>query len=190
MANPAISARLRYLNEAAHALSQNAPSTSKYLMSTCHALMFDNSLDQSESHKRKVCGACGHIIDLSLGDTVSIDTEIKSRKVRPRKSTGMKTVVYTCISCRRKTRHELGPAPTAIRKSPISISTFNPASSGTLNSSRQAPQSSSTNVGSKKRAKLRKQAGLGALLARSKESEARNSNAGFGLDLLDLMKKT
>ncbi|RFU31405.1 hypothetical protein B7463_g4933, partial [Scytalidium lignicola] len=198
MASAAVSTHLRYLNEAAHILSQSAPSTSKFLMSRCHTLMFDNSLDQSESHKRKVCGACGNIIDLGLEDRVRVDSrKARSRKgMREQQSSETRAVVYTCGSCGKKTRHSLNAAPTAIRKSPRSSNlAFLPASNPLLQSSSQTSITStpspglSANASSKKRAKTRKQAGLGALLAKHKESEARGASGGFELDLLDLMKK-
>lgn len=180
-------------------LSQTAPSTSKYLMSRCHALMFETGLDQPEAHKRKVCGSCGNIIYSSANDRITVD----SKKARPRKSlhgkktsTEARAVVFLCGCCGKETRHRLETAPPAIRKP---IKSFNSTSSA---ASDQLPQSSnrigvastppptlSTNASSKKRAKARKQSGLGALLAKHKESESR-ANSGFGLDLLDLMKKT
>jgi hypothetical protein len=48
--------------------------------------------------------------------------------------------------------------------------------------------SSPTTLATKKRIKARKQGGLEAILARQRATDSRES--GFGLDLLDFMKKT
>jgi hypothetical protein len=53
----------------------------------------------------------------------------------------------------------------------------------------RTPGSALANASSRKRAKFRKQGGLQALLAKSKEADTRGSAVGFGLDLLDLMKE-
>jgi hypothetical protein len=53
----------------------------------------------------------------------------------------------------------------------------------------KAPSSALANASSRKRAKIRKHGGLQALLAKSKEAGSHSSGGGFGLDLLDFMKK-
>jgi hypothetical protein len=52
----------------------------------------------------------------------------------------------------------------------------------------KAPGSASANASSRKKAKIRKQ-NLKDMLARTREDASHSSGGGFGLDLLDLMKK-
>lgn len=189
MASPALSARLRYLNDSAHLLVSTAPVTSKYMMSQCNSLMFEHNLEQSESQKRNVCGACGTIMILGWHGTLEVESQRFRRRnkgrleQRPRGET-TRAMVYTCGSCGRKTKQRLNiPAPVTRRKSQL-------PQAGPLSSMRHPSTPStapSANASSKKRAKTRKQGGLEAILAKYKAAESRGS--GFGLDLMDLMKK-
>jgi len=195
MATPELSARLRYLNDSAHLLAVTAPSTARYLMSRCNSLVFDNDLELSESHRRKVCGACGTIIIMGWEARV----EIFPRRGRRGKALGekeapprRKDLVYTCESCSRTTRFSIAPAASKARplKSASTSSTKNLipqlATPGT-STNVITPANPSPNSSSKRRAKTRKQSGLGAILANKKASEA--PKLGFGLDLMDFMKR-
>ncbi|KAI9640637.1 hypothetical protein NHQ30_010937 [Ciborinia camelliae] len=194
MADSELAARLRYLNESAHFLATSAPSTSKYLMSQCNSLIFDHEIEQSDSQKRKSCGACGAIVILGRDVKLEVKSE-SSKKQQPRKksagaSSEGKAIIYTCGSCNKRTRHRLDAAPAisrpkkgAVQHGAVSKSAPVPTQTIAIN----AIATPSTSASSKKRAKNRKLGGLGALLAKQKASEA--SSSGFGLDLMDLMKK-
>jgi ribonuclease MRP protein subunit SNM1 len=203
MASPTISARLKYLNDSAHLLVTTAPGTSAYLMSRCNGIMFANELDQNDAHKRHVCGACGNIMILGWTGTRQLES-LKAQKGRRNarstlqqsSSAKVKTVVYTCERCSRRTRQNIN---TAIPRSSKTLdTTYSPkasqivtplrATSLNTHSTSRTPSSASVNASSRKRAKIRKQGGLQALLAKNKETDTRGST-GFGLDLLDLMKK-
>ncbi|APA08507.1 hypothetical protein SS1G_02207 [Sclerotinia sclerotiorum 1980 UF-70] len=196
MADIELAARLRYLNESAHFLATSAPTTSKYLMSQCNYLMFEHEIEQPESRKRQSCGACGTIMILGWEGKLEVKSQSSNKKRYHKKpavaSSEQKAVIYTCGSCSKKTRHRLGPAPvvsrsemSTIQRGGVSKNGSVPAQSSTTTNITVTP---STNASSKKRAKNRKLGGLGALLAKQKASEA--SSSGFGLDLMDLMKKT
>jgi ribonuclease MRP protein subunit SNM1 len=204
MASPAISARLKYLNDSAHLLVTSAPGTSAYLMSRCNGLMFDNGLDQSDAHKRHVCGACGNIMILGWTGTRQLES-LKAQKgrrnarstIQQSSSEKVKTVVYTCQRCGRRTRQSINtniPRPsktldTTYLSKASQIATPLRAPSSETHSGTRTPSSASANASSRKRAKIRKQGGLQALLAKNRENDTRGSTGGFGLDLLDLMKK-
>ncbi|PQE33190.1 RNAse p rpr2 rpp21 snm1 subunit domain-containing protein [Rutstroemia sp. NJR-2017a WRK4] len=192
MESSELTARLRYLNETAHYLATSAPATSKHLMSQCNSLMFEAEIEQPEPQSRRSCLACGTIITSGWGGVAKVQptaSRKKSRKQESKKpSSREKSMVYTCASCFKTTRHRLEPAPPISRAKkaalpPVSVS--KPVATALNNPS--AP-SANANANSKKRAKTRKLGGLGALLANKKASEARSS--GFGLDLMDLMKQT
>ncbi|PMD35334.1 hypothetical protein L207DRAFT_436121 [Hyaloscypha variabilis F] len=167
MSSLELSARLRFLNDSAHLLVTAAPSTSRHLRSRCNALMSENELAPSETNKRDACGGCGTIAILGWEGTMHTESQSsQQKKIRlngqPAKQT--KTMVYQCKTCGRKTRLPLGTPSSATRRKPIS----------------SEPRF-------KKRAKARKRGGLEALLAARKPDSAAS---GFGLDLMDFMKKS
>ncbi|CAD6449310.1 aa13fd62-4a9c-4ebc-a0c6-02c8420710f9 [Sclerotinia trifoliorum] len=195
MADLELAARLRYLNESAHFLATSAPTTSKYLMSQCNSLMFDHEIEQPESQKRQSCGVCGTIMISGWEGKLEVKSQSSNKKLHRKKpavaSSEEKAVIYTCYSCNKKARHHLGSAPvvsrskmSAINRGAVSKNGSLPAQSSTTTNTTAMP---STSASSKKRAKNRKLGGLGALLAKQKASEA--SSSGFGLDLMDLMRK-
>lgn len=203
MVSPATSARLKYLNDSAHLLVTSAPGTSAFLMSRCNSLMFDNDLDPSGAHKRHVCGACGNIIILGWTGTRQLES-LKAQKGRRNarstmqqsSSAKVKTVVYTCERCGRRTRQSINTTiprssktldTTYLSKTSQIVTPLKSPLSG-AHSAAKTPSSASANASSRRRAKSRKQGGLQALLAKNRETDIRGS-AGFGLDLLDLMKK-
>ncbi|RDW66064.1 hypothetical protein BP6252_09699 [Coleophoma cylindrospora] len=188
MASSTLSARLRYLNESAHLLATAAPSTSRYLMSQCNALMFENEVEQPESHRRKVCGACGTVMVLGWAGHLEVETRrSKKKKASQAGVAKARAMIYTCDSCGRKTRHHFNNPPPPRRN--ISSQAAQPVASlsSSSTSANQLEAVPSANASTKKRAKSRKQGGLGALLAKQKASDQLSS--GFGLGLMDLMKK-
>ena len=190
MASPELPSRLRYLNDSAHLLASTAPEISKYLMSRRNALIFENNIEQSASQRREVCGACGAIMIIGWEGTLQIESQRSRRDKKGRRNgnaaTRAKAVVYTCESCGRETRHQLNDTPIrhkSVSSSSIALLASHQASLITSTANTATP---SANSSSKKRAKARKQ-GLEAILARQKATEAKTS--GFGLDLMDFMKK-
>jgi ribonuclease MRP protein subunit SNM1 len=189
MASAELLARLRYLNESAHLLAVGSPSTSRYLMLRSNSLMFDGSLELSDSQRQEVCGACGTIMVIGWQSSVRVE----SRRLRRQRGTytnpAAKEIVLKCELCDRNTRFNVDQiTPRRIVRrvdQAAKIATTRPtlqAESGPGNSNR-----GSANSNSKKRAKARK-GGLGALLANKKATDTRP--AGFGLDLMDFMKKS
>ncbi|KAM0312775.1 hypothetical protein ACHAO8_006056 [Botrytis cinerea] len=196
MADLELAARLRYLNESAHFLATSAPTTSKYLVSQCNSLMFDHEIEPPDFSRRKSCSACGTIMLLgsSEGKLEVKSQSFKKKPIRKRAKGGSrveKAMIYTCGSCNKMTRNRLDSAPVISRskKGAVqngAVSQTVPLPAQTLTANTMAPPS--TNASSKKRAKTRKLGGLGALLAKQKASQT--SSSGFGLDLMDLMKKS
>jgi ribonuclease MRP protein subunit SNM1 len=187
MASQELTARLRYLNDSAHLLATCAPATSKYLMAQCNSLMLDNDIELPESHKRKVCGACGTI--MILGWDSKLEVEQRRGRVRGKSVSGKagtdwaRAMVYECDSCGRKTRVNISTTPKAVPKQKHPL----PQTKHTL-SVNQASTNCSTSTPSRISTgkKRRKESGLEAILARQKATESR---APLGFDLLDFMKK-
>ena len=195
----ALSAQLKYLTDAAHLMAFTAPGCSSHLMSRGNLLMFSNDIDQSDTHRRHVCGGCGNIMTPGWATTVKneVKRQPKSRQTQKRKASAItqpteRSMVYTCDRCKRETRHVITTAPLprinprraeqprlASGEGPERISSTPQSQAGT-------PTMPSANASSRKRAKSRKQGGLQALLAKNKEA-SQSSSGGFGLDLLDLM---
>ncbi|KAL0941122.1 RNAse P Rpr2/Rpp21/SNM1 subunit domain-containing protein [Colletotrichum truncatum] len=183
---------LNFLNDAAHLLRAAAPETSAYLMGHHNELMFLNDIEQSDTRRQHVCGACGHIMIPGQGTTLKMETERALKKKRrgvktegskatePQQRSGMRKV-FTCGNCTHTTKISFPPPPPAVRRrvkaeslpSKIhqNVATIEQAKLPTANSS------------SKKRAKNRK-AGLQALLSQSKTS----SSGGRSLSLADFTR--
>jgi ribonuclease MRP protein subunit SNM1 len=204
MAIPAVSARLKYLNDSAHVLATASPRTSAYLMSQCNSIMFDNELDQSETQRRQVCGACGNIMVLGWTGTRQLQTTRTSRGKRSAKTyvevamgASTKVIIYSCELCGKHSRQNINNSLPRHSKTfnhqsslkPLHTPSRVPPNQSEAPSSSTTPSSTLANANSRKRAKVRKQGGLQALLSKSRETSSRGSAGGFGLDLLDLMKK-
>lgn len=195
MASTELSARLRYLNDSAHLLAITAPATSKYLMTSRNTLMFDRNIEQSEAQRRNVCGACGTIMVLGWDATMKMESQRRRRKKKSIDQSKdvqntTKAMVYECESCSRVTRFPIA-LPKPRNKIRLQRQTPSVGAGGTIPTQAKANPNPdiplSTNASSKKRAKARKQSGLEAILAKKKSSEA--SSSGFGLNLMDFMKK-
>ncbi|KAI9744901.1 MAG: hypothetical protein M1818_001826 [Claussenomyces sp. TS43310] len=203
MAAPVLSARLKYLNESAHLLAMTSRNTSAYLMSQCNSLLFDSELEQPASHQRRVCGACGNIMILGHTATMVLQpagargpTRVqKQRKAEIKNKDCTRSIIYRCAACARETRQSIDtPKPRAVRprkNAALALGSHAALAKSELDPRGQieSPGPSSANANSKKRAKSRKQGGLQALLAKNREAAARRPSRGFGLDLMDLMKK-
>ncbi len=207
MATPALSARLRYLNDAAHLLTTTSPATSSYMMSQYNKVAFDHDLTLPEARRREVCGACGNIMVIGWSCHAYPQAGLE-KETRPsegssaiRSSEGSPTrmnMIYECRICNRKTRQGFQKRNNEKQR---------PSRQGTLQSMPSRPidyavvtttstiqssiKPSSVNTGSKRRAKARKQSGLQAMLARAKaENTSSGPSGSFGLDLMDLMKSS
>jgi RNase P subunit RPR2 len=193
MVPPELSARFGYLNDSAHLLATTAPATSRYLMSRCNTLMFESNIEQSVAHRRKTCGACGTIMIAGWEGTVRMESQRPRLRGRIQKritQNPSKVMVYECESCSRITRFSI-PLPTPRNKiglpRPIHSLGAGVPSPSPAKDNPNANSTTSANSSSKKRAKARKQSSLEAILARKKASEAGTS--GFGLNLMDFMKR-
>lgn len=188
MSSPELWARLRYLNDSAHLLATVAPSTSRHLRSRCDALISEKELASSDAHRRNACGACGTI--MILGWEGTMQTEPRPSRRRTAQPDGQavkqtKALVYKCKTCYRKTRFPLSDPPEATRHKVTSSNSRVMSTSELL--TKPSPVSLAAKSNSKKRAKARKRGGLEALLA---AKETSREVSGFGLDLMDFMKKS
>jgi RNase P subunit RPR2 len=191
MESAALSTRLRYLNDSAHLLATTAPATSRHLVSRCSALIFEHELDLSEAQRRKACRACGTIMILGWEGTLQTEARPSSRRRKtPRDDQDMKqtkALVYKCETCGRKTRFPLCAPPQNSKQKPGLSDSRSMSTSQALTKPSPGSSVSEAKSSRKKRAKARKQDGLKALLdAKKSGPEA----SGFGLDLMDFMKKS
>jgi ribonuclease MRP protein subunit SNM1 len=194
MASSDLTARLRYLKDAAHLLATTAPTTSRFLMSECNSLMFENGIEPSESNRREACGACGTIMILGWHGKLEVEYSRVLRAKGKRATERAKAMGYRCDSCGRQTRIELpapSPRPKASNSSRMKLSSSIASNNTPLQPSASTQQTvpgiSASSTG-KKRTKAKKSSGLEAVLARQRAAES-NRPSGFGLDLLDFMKK-
>lgn len=193
MASPELSARLKYLDEAAHLLAPTASATSKHIMLQYNSLLFDATDPQKPVKNGNACGGCGTIMILGWEATMEPSNPRRRNKG---KSYGnapkSKSISFKCQSCHRITRHPILTAQQRHKPTP-KTSTQTHIPTNTLSSTLQSKthpsvsEPSSANSNSKKRAKSRKQGGLQAILAKQKASQGVSS--GFGLDLSDFMAK-
>ncbi|KAF3765461.1 hypothetical protein M406DRAFT_243260, partial [Cryphonectria parasitica EP155] len=130
-----LSPQVRFLNDAAHLLSQVAPQTSAFLMSRRSELLVENNVPIPDIHRQHVCSSCGHILIPGQGDTLKISTDKalrlrakgnkKQQQSRPQKALatpaphagqrarpGGISKVILCAMCHRETKIKLeGPKP-------------------------------------------------------------------------------
>lgn len=196
MSSLELASRLQFLQDAAHLLLLPAPETSRHLMLKHDSLMSEHNLNPSDERQNS-CGACGTIMVVGWEGRLDIEYVRTKRKKgkqgdneEKRDTIGLptpkasKTMSYTCDSCRRTTRFPMDlptkPArynPSSRRPQPSKIPLEKPSTT-----------SSTTTSNVKKRTKAKK-GGLAAILAKQKESQT-SSTGGFGLDLMDFMKKS
>ncbi|KAI9773985.1 MAG: hypothetical protein M1839_001936 [Geoglossum umbratile] len=211
MAPDSVVSRLQYLNDAAHLLLVESPAVSAHLLSQCNKIAFENELDPSSARKRSVCGACGsimvpgwtcHVHPQSAGSKKVSKKTLKRRRSRKPQMAAPSSVsivdgtemgelemVYQCRACGRATRQALPKKPPRRPAVPLppTANTSIPTQHLGLDAAESAGPATA-NASSKKRAKARKQGGLQALLAKRQRGDELSGD--FGLDLMDLMKKT
>ncbi|KAI0853918.1 hypothetical protein F5Y00DRAFT_62595 [Daldinia vernicosa] len=191
MASETLPQSLVFLTDAAHLLMKTAPETSAYLMTRRNSLILHNDLEQSDSQRQHVCGACGHIMIPGQGSELKMETKMNpQRKKLKRKNNSSKVITgksaptaerrkkFTCGMCGRYTDIVLPPVAPISRRRPLkSAPALIPSE----------PSKVSASASSKKRAKSRKQ-GLQALLQQA-QSSASKPQTGLGLSLSDFMSK-
>lgn len=205
MTPPAIKARLNFLVASAHLYSFAAPATSAHLMLECDRVATSHGMEMKETEPKPACGVCGTILVPGRTSRKFIAGPRRStKKARPKSRNGVQTmqgvapklVISKCLVCRRSTKTQLTAKRSGVSgtKSPGArplppAAYLHEASPGATNpTGQEAHKLPSANLSSKKRAKARKQGGLQAMLEKSKSIEAHSS--GFGLELMDLMKKS
>lgn len=202
-------ARLSFLDRAAHSYAVSAPPTSAHLMMQYRTVAVGHGSEGRLLQPKGTCGACGSIMIPGQTCQIRLDhgpvsrgkfSRERKKRHRPSKPPPFnreKTLGSECLRCWRTTRKPLqksNPSQKANARPSISPaeSLRTPSSApGGLHvpraSNNDSPTSAPSNANSKKRAKARKESGLGAMLAKAKSSHTRSSD--FGLDLLDMMKE-
>ncbi|KAI9843535.1 MAG: hypothetical protein M1837_006290 [Sclerophora amabilis] len=198
-----ITSRLHYLNDGAHMLFSTSPQISSQLLSQFNKVTFDNELKLPESRQRQVCGACGNIMLPGRSSHIYPDRPVRKSsgrnrrcKKQPRQS--KKFIVFDCDRCHRKTRQVLQSGPQSslstakASRVPTASASANEDQTGhVIQKGQGQPSPAMANASSKKRAKARKQGDLKTLLAKKKdENKETDSSHGFGLDLMDFLRKT
>ena len=216
MDNPAISARLRFLNESAHVLAATAPATSARLMSQFHEVAFDHHIEISDAQRRRACGGCGHIYVPGWTTATSIEREPIERATKPsadddddRRARGSTTrsnvadrapeinVVTACWLCGRQLRQAIPSRHrTFTRTGQLKADTVTPRElPQSTRPIRESTEASSTipsrgaiaNVNSRKRAKTRKHQTLQQLLSRKQDGTPDTARAS-PLHLMDFLQ--
>ena len=193
-------AKTKHLMAAAYSYALIAPATSAHLSSHCYSAATNRALP-SLVGEFGACKGCGTIFIPGSNSRISIvhGTEPKNRTRSsnyphdPYSTRATKFIKVDCLTCHRYEKTPLqGSISTRPKKHSLSDNQTPPSVSVVCdNKSSDLPQSSKTgtvNASSKQRAKARKKGSLQAILEKSKVSTT--ASAGFGLDLLDLMKQT
>ena len=191
---------MKFLDASACHYSGIAPATSAHLTLQRNYEAADNSLPL-QVEGSSVCSACGTImIPGRTSRTSIVHAKATKTKVRTKKhgkddraGTPIKFVRVDCLTCHRYEKKPLqGSSGTNIKKPSMLRTRTVPSVSGFADKEpSDMPQSarvSTASASSKQRAKARKHGGLQAMLEKTKASV--NSSQGFGLDLLDLMKRS
>lgn len=184
---PIESPQLRFLSDAAQLLGSCSPSTAAHLLDAHTRILHDDHKLLNVRQQRHHCGSCG-----SLRQSQS--TKIVDVRPRKKSALGSGAKVYKCTRCQQRTviPRRKTIAKTQLRTYTAATSSIPTSSTSTdVTSSTKAspqhptaepqPSKAEENAGSKKRAKVRKQGGLQALLAAKK-------NAQPSLDLLDFLQ--
>ncbi|KAH6621128.1 hypothetical protein B0J18DRAFT_217864 [Chaetomium sp. MPI-SDFR-AT-0129] len=203
-----LAATIGFLTDAGHLLAIAAPDASAHLMTRRNDLMLEYDMTLTDKERQHVCTSCGHILRLGQGSELQIKTKPINHRNRSRQTQGSKSRAaarldssttssgpsksISCERCKSVTVVRF-PAPTPILRRKTkgdkvtkTTSLAMSASTPSTPASEAAPQKTTSNANSKKRAKSRK-AGLQALLSQS--SASRGSQTGFGLSLSDFMQK-
>jgi RNase P subunit RPR2 len=193
MATPDIAARLKHLDGAAHILAETAPQISRHLNLRHNALAFQHEVDPPAERRRTVCGACGTLV--KPGVNGKLERERKGKRsskaqssVQHQTTLAVRTQarIYTCFTCNRTTRMiSKYPANKPRRKEKAGVPTAAALIPPIMD--KPAPVPVPQTAGAKK-SRSSKKSGLAALLAQQKKTQS--SSSGFGLNLMDFMKRS
>ena len=190
--NKELRARLKHLDGAACLLAVTAPSISQYLAFKHNTLAFDHEADISSEHTKKACTACGTPVkpgvNGKLEKTHKGTREGKSARGTQSTSTQarIQTRIYTCFTCGRYTRTTSRYPKRTSRGKNQNVIAATVAASVTPTEQKPITTSTTHNAAIKKTKSLKK-SGLAALLAQQKSTQS--SSSGFGLNLMDFMKR-
>ncbi|TPX23187.1 hypothetical protein DIZ76_012513 [Coccidioides immitis] len=198
-----MAARLEFLKKSALMLVSDSPSTSAHLLAAHNCVLYELSKPMSFSQKREYCPSCGSICLPATTCTVSTRARAPkgARRGRmPPTNDKESCAVYNCLRCHRQTVQPFKKAKPnrpggRIAADTSALNSLQPTSqtetsapelnvAATLSSAKM--KSSSDNASSKKRAKARKQQGLLAALAASKQTS--QPSPSTSLDLLDFLQ--
>lgn len=204
-------ARVKYLNEGAHLLAINAPTTAAILQYRLNALesgdvAFDAVLDPNHESQGQstdislpkfrhldVCSSCGFQLS-TQGLKLAKRVKRTSADSRSPGTTPKKQLYIDCAKCNAQTfehitrtsekRHRSSSKKDAITASVPPSKQSKHTIVSTAIEKTELPKIDASN--SRKRSKTRKGNSLSAMLAKSKQDAASRNN-GFGLDLMDFM---
>lgn len=200
MADVAAEAKLRFLHASAHLYSVTAPATSAQLMLQGHIERAGNTRPTNIYESSSACQACGTILipgwtsktsRVDKGASKVANPEAGAKKHAKGKLSPhlVKYVRVKCLAC-----HRFEDTPLQKSKTNSNSEKAKATSRTTVSSDPKPnldPESESLDKppkASKRRERARKhKSGLQAMLEKSKASTA--PSAGFGLELLDLMKQ-
>ena len=185
--------RIQFLQSAAALYANTQAATSAHLsLQSTNILASTPDKSKSQSVIDHACLSCGTLFSSSTCHKRTTSSTKKYKilaKSQPRsvpqpgnsRSEVSKIIETQCLACRRVTKH---PLPVASNKKRLNQkATENLRNRATLS---DPVATLSSNLASKRRAKARKQGGLQALMANSKNKPNIPYN---GLDLMDLMKE-
>lgn len=197
-----MNARLKYLHEAAHVLSTQAPTTSAILGAQFISLTHRAGLELPVSQRQEICGGCGSPLlpgwscETSIGNCPRKKVSSSTSHIRntPPSTASPKIKIYKCRRCHRETRLFMQNRSKTKLKSvkassvvpgPVTRELTGSATASSANVPALPRTSSLQEAANKKRSRNRKQTGLQALLAKNKADTVELSR---GLDLMDFMK--
>ncbi|KAL1634963.1 hypothetical protein SLS56_002047 [Neofusicoccum ribis] len=213
-----LSARLKYLHEAAHVLALSSPETSAFLETQYSHLLAENDLTAPDLRKREVCGACGTILIPGLSCSITQETAQPGRPATKRSkvekrgasknakdSNSCKMKIYSCLRCSSKTRLRIPSSKARMDTRRRARASTAETTTSAVNASTQAtapvPQAAAGATGpaiepsnpapaaANASSKKRAKARKGGLQAMLANSKKDTSaSKGFGLDLMDLMR--
>lgn len=193
------SLRLNFLKQAAIHLSSQSPSIAAHLGDTHNRIVLADLKPLKPRHHENFCAACG-----SPRRPESSRVTKVQRNVAPSKTPASSAVIYECLRCHKKAvkpvqqpnNRNPNPSNASAQTAAVAASPSLPVQKSSTDASTTAApgtgpspavaKSTLDNVSSKRRAKLRKQSGLQALLASKQRSQASSSSS---LDLLDFLQQ-
>lgn len=207
MGRTAIQSRLNHLERSAYLLALAGPQTSAFLQTEYMRLLLENNITPSENRANEVCGSCGTIMLPGLtakirkgADRINSShssTETQSTELSYRLSGRRAHICFRCSSVTKysATKDKFDTIPSIKGLPQVRDERANAVTSdGQVSDQklkRKEYDSTVRNKNSKIRAKARKKSSLQEMLAKSKmDAAAACQKIGFGVDLMDFMKKS